>query len=433
MAENLPKSIGKYAVNGIAGRGAQGVVYRAHDPFVDRAVAIKVWSSVPGEGADEEQLRHMRKMFFNEAQAAGGLDHPNILRVYDAGEADGEPYIVMEYVEDSHNLRQHCNRSAQLAVEQVAAYVRDCALALEHAHANGVVHRDIKPANIMLNSAGDVKIVDFGIADRQRAGVTPVKSSCGSPRYVSPEQARGDKVGSQSDLYSLGTVLFELLAGVPPFQRKGIPSLLYAIAYEDPPDIRSLRPDLPELLIDVVNKALLKSTAERYQDGGSFAADLAAVFEDPAHEVDDEPSEERKFQMLRPLSFLEPFTDDELWEFIEVGEWCKFRTGEEIVVEEDVHGALYILISGRVGVSRGATVLDEINAGECLGEIGYVLDEPRVSTITAVKSSVALRIDEPVTDWASFTCQLKFSKQIQRVLATRLSSSSRKAAEARGA
>ena len=433
MADKLPTSIGKYAVNGIAGRGAQGVVYRAHDPFIDRAVAIKVWSTAPDEDADEEQLRRMRKLFFNEAQAAGSLDHPNILRVYDAGEADGEPYIVMEFVEGSHNLRQHCNRAAQLPVEQVVSYIRDCALALEHAHANGVVHRDIKPANIMLNSAGDVKIVDFGIADRQRSDATQVKSSFGSPRYMSPEQARGDSVGSQSDLYSLGTVLFELLAGEPPFQRKGIPSLLYAIAYEEPPDIRTLRPDLPETLIEIVNKALLKSTDERYQDGGSFAADLAAVYEEPVPEADDEPSDDRKFQMLRPLPFLEPFTDDELWEFIEVGEWCKFRTGQEIMVEEDADDALYILISGRVGVSRGAAVLDEINAGECLGEIGYVLDEPRVCTITAVKSSVALRIDEPVTDWASFTCQLKLSKQIQRVLAMRLSSSSRKAAEARGA
>jgi eukaryotic-like serine/threonine-protein kinase len=433
MAENLPTSIGKYEVKGIAGRGAQGVVYRAHDPFIDRAVAIKMWSSAPDDEVDEERLRNMRSLFFNEAQAAGSLDHPNILRVYDAGEADGEPYIVMEFVEGSHNLRQHCNPAAGLSVEQVVGYIRDCALALEHAHANGVVHRDIKPANIMLNASGDVKIVDFGIADRQRANATQVKSSLGSPRYMSPEQARGDKVGRQSDLYSLGTVLFELLAGEPPFQRKGIPSLLYAIAYEEPQDIRTLRPDLPQALFEVVNKALRKSTDARYQDGGSFAADLAAVFEEPAPEADDEPADEDKFRMLRPLQFLEPFTDDELWEFIEAGEWCKFRTGQEVVVEEDADDALYILISGRVGVSRGAAVLGEINAGECLGEIGYVLDEPRVSTITAVKSSVALRIDEPVADWASFTCQLKLSKQIQHVLAMRLSSFSRKAAEARGA
>ena len=200
MSEKIPQSIGKYSILGIAGKGAQGVVYEGHDPFIDRKVAIKVWSKKPKPDADEKEIHRMRRMFFNEAQTAGSLDHPQILRVYDAGEADGQLYIVMEFVDGSRNLRQHCDPRNLLPMEQVVAYIRDCALALEHAHANGVVHRDIKPANIMLNSAGEVKIVDFGIADRQRPDATKSRNHFGSPRYMSPEQARGDAFRTQSDL-----------------------------------------------------------------------------------------------------------------------------------------------------------------------------------------------------------------------------------------
>ena len=178
--EELPKKIDKYTIVGIAGRGAQGIVYEGHDPFIDRAVAIKVWSreAAPGDVEEEEWLR---RLFFNEAQAAGNLDHPNILRVYDAGESDEQPYIVMELLQGSRNLRWHCTPKKLLPIVEVVSYVRDCALALEHAHANGVVHRDIKPANIMLTAQGDVKIVDFGIADRQRPDATRVGNSQGSP------------------------------------------------------------------------------------------------------------------------------------------------------------------------------------------------------------------------------------------------------------
>lgn len=431
MSEKIPQSIGKYSILGIAGKGAQGVVYEGHDPFIDRKVAIKVWSKKPKPDADEKEIQRMRRMFFNEAQTAGSLDHPQILRVYDAGEADGQLYIVMEFVDGSRNLRQHCDPRNLLPMEQVVAYIRDCALALEHAHANGVVHRDIKPANIMLNSAGEVKIVDFGIADRQHPDATKSRNHFGSPRYMSPEQARGDAIRTQSDLYSLGAVLFELLAGRPTFEKKGIPALLYNIAYEKVPDIQTIRDDVPDALAAVLTKALCKDVDERYRDGGLMAADLAAVYGEAEPEDSGEPSDDRKFKILRSLSFLEPFTDDEVYEFIDVGEWCTFRIGQEITVEEDADDALYVLVSGTVSVSRGAAVLGEINAGECLGEIGYVTDEPRACTITATKPSVALRIDEPVVDWASFPCQLKLSKQIQRVLAGRLSATARKMAEAR--
>jgi eukaryotic-like serine/threonine-protein kinase len=429
-AEQLPEKIGKYSILGIAGRGAQGTVYEAHDPFVDRAVAVKVWLRDAAPGDVEEEAR-MRRLFFNEAQAAGNLDHPNILRVYDAGEANDQPYIVMEFLEGSQNLRRYCSSNSLLPIGSVVGYIRDCALALEHAHANGVIHRDIKPANIMLNQQDDVKIVDFGIADRQRPDATRLGNSYGSPRYMSPEQARGDDLTTQTDLYSLGVVLFELLTGRPTFDKKGVPALLYHIAYEAPPSLLSFRPDAPEALSDIVARALTKDLTVRYANGGDFAADLDAVLTGGAPVVEVEPDEDAKFALLRELDFLKPFTDDEVHEFLEVGDWDRFRVGQEIIVEEDSDDAIFILVSGRCSVSRGGAVLDDVEAGECFGEISYVTEQPRVATVTATKPVTILRIEEPIIEWASFTCQLKLHKHIQKVLAARLSSLSRRVADAR--
>ncbi|MBT6274877.1 MAG: protein kinase [Chromatiales bacterium] len=424
------EKIGKYAIRGIAGRGAQGIVYAGHDPFVDRAVAIKVWTRDVGD--DDESAARMRRLFFNEAQAAGNLDHPNILRVYDAGEAaNGQPYIVMEFLKGSRNLRRHCNFNDLLPIEAVVEYVRDCALALDHAHSNGVIHRDIKPANIMLTTQNDIKIVDFGIADRQRPDATRVGNSYGSPRYMSPEQARGDDLNTQTDLYSLGAVLFELLAGRPTFQKKGVPALLYHIAYEQPPTVQSLRPEVSEELNAVVLRALEKDIGMRYQTGGEMAADLDAVLNGEAPEELGEPGEDELFDTVRGLSFLKPFTDDEVHEFVDAGEWLRFRLGQEIVAEDDERESLFLMLSGRACSSRGGAVLDEIDEGECFGEISYITGEAQVYAVNATKPSMVLRIDEPVVDWASFTCQLKLHKQLQRVLAERLSVMSRRVTEAR--
>jgi serine/threonine protein kinase len=428
--EDYPEQIGKYSISGIAGQGAQGVVYAAHDPFIDRPVAIKVWSRDAGP-VDEEEEARMRRMFFNEAQAAGNLDHPNILRVYDAGEADDQPYIVMEFLEGSLNLRKFCRPSTLLPIEKVVGYVRDCALALEHAHANGVIHRDIKPANIMLTPLDDVKIVDFGIADRQRPDAPRLGNAYGSPRYMSPEQARGDDLNNQTDLYSLGVVLFEMLVGRPTFEKKGVPALLYHIAYEEPPTLLSLRPDAPEMLGDVVARALSKDLSVRYTNGGDMAADLDAVLSGGEPEAEVEPDDEAKFAMLRQLPVLEPFTDDEVHEFLDAGDWVRFRVGQAVIEEEADDDAFYLLVSGRVSASRGGVVLGDIQEGECFGEISYVIGESRLATVTATKPSTALRIEEPITDWASFTAQLKLHKVLQRVLATRLSVLSRRIAESR--
>ena len=162
-----------------------GVVYLAHDPFAERPVAIKL-GSIP-TSAEAARLSH--RIFFNEARLAGLLKHPNILSVYDAGEEDGRPYIVMEYVDGSRTLKDHCQADSLLPLRRVVEIAFKCARALDYAHRAGVIHRDIKSSNILLTPSGDVKIADFGIARRLHSETTQVMGMVGSPRYMSPEQA----------------------------------------------------------------------------------------------------------------------------------------------------------------------------------------------------------------------------------------------------
>src|SRR6056297_2230589 len=172
VMSDIPKTLGKYDIYGEAGRGNMGVVYAGHDAFVDRKVAIKVLAS-PRAPDDPVTLR-AKRLFFNEARSAGHLDHPNILRIFDAGEYDGQPFMVTEFVEGVQNLRQYTASGEGQDVDWVVMLMIQCASALDYAHGRGVIHRDIKPANIMLTQQGVVKIVDFGIAQRDQADATMV-------------------------------------------------------------------------------------------------------------------------------------------------------------------------------------------------------------------------------------------------------------------
>jgi len=253
MAEQ-PQRIGKYDVVDVLGRGAMGVVYRGHDPYVDRPVAIKVASNVGIEGAQSLA----RRMFINEARSAGRLDHPNILKVYEAGEEGSQPYMVMEFIAGGDTLRNYCKAGSLLPLVKVLDILRQAADALDYAHGQGVLHRDIKPANLMLTRDGQAKIGDFGIARRADDDQAQVTGWFGSPLYMSPEQAQDLEMTAQSDLFSLGAVFYELLVGSPAFSARGITGLIQKILHEEPQSVRALRPELPEAVELIVRKMVAK-------------------------------------------------------------------------------------------------------------------------------------------------------------------------------
>jgi len=361
----------------------------------------------------------VRKMFFNEAQAAGNLDHPNVLRVYDAGEADGEPYIVMEYVAGGETLRTYCDPENLLPVERVVEMVAQCAKTLHYAHDRGVTHRDIKPANIMLTEDGVVKVGDFGIAQRSHTDKTQVVGVYGSPRYMSPEQAGDKQISGQSDLFSLGVVLYELLTGRPPFMAKNLPGLVYKILHDPPPPIEQVRPDLPASLVQVVNHALEKDTAKRYKTGEEMAADLTAIFEELNRPFADR-AEDEQLLVLQQLRFFEDFSESEVAEVLRAGTLKTFPAGEQIIQEGAEAACFYIIVSGDVRVTKNGRQVGLLSAGESFGEMGYLSDMTRTAAVLAVGSVTALKVDADVKEWASFPCQVRLTKTFQRILIERL-------------
>ncbi len=424
MADELPEKIGKYSVTGIAGKGAMGIVYVGHDPFVDRKVAIKISTQDTGDDDDQATLQ-ARKMFFNEARAAGALDHPNILRVYDAGDADGEPYIVMEFIENADDLKSFCTQETLLPISTVAEHVKKCALALNYAHEHGITHRDIKPANIMLNDQGEVKIVDFGIAQRTKADQTQVLGWFGSPLYMSPEQAKDENITSQSDLFSLGVVTYEMLTGVQPFVAKGISGLLNNVLNKNPDAVSVIRPEIPESFADLVRRAMEKSIEDRYKTGADMAADLDNVLSDL-----DNPlfglSDDEKLARAKALDFMEGFSDAEIKEFINASEWESYKAGTTIIEEGQQTSSFYLILAGEVTVMRAGKEIAALNEGECFGEMAYLSGDKRSARVNAANNVALMRVDAPIKEWASLPVQMRLNRRFQQILIERLATTSRK-------
>ncbi|HMA88979.1 MAG TPA: serine/threonine-protein kinase [Burkholderiales bacterium] len=264
------QSIGRYRIVAELGRGAMGVVYKAVDPLLERPVAIKtVNMALERDGIERYEAR-----FYQEARAAGGLSHPNIVTIYDIGKSGEIAYMAMEFIEGVE-LRSLIGEGRILPVAQAVSIAIQVAEGLAYAHQRGIVHRDIKPPNIMIMSNGMVKITDFGIA-RMRASevLTQTGMMLGSPKYMSPEQVLGKRADFRSDIFSLGIILYEMLAGTAPFGGDNVTALMYQIVNLAPPAPSVLNFDVPELLDYIVAKMLAKSLDERYQSAGELAQDL---------------------------------------------------------------------------------------------------------------------------------------------------------------
>src|ERR1017187_864081 len=268
---------GRYELDGVAGRGGMAEVYRARDIRLGRVVAVKTLrDDLAGDQAFQERFRR-------EAQSAALLNYPSIVAVYDTGEdlagPAPVPYIVMEYV-DGQTLRDLLRDGRRLLPKRALEIVGGVLRALDYSHRHGIVHRDIKPANIMLTRAGEVKVMDFGIA-RSLTGsqvtITQTSQVIGTAQYLSPEQARGERVDARSDLYSAGCLLYELLTGRPPFTGDSPVAIIYQHVGQAPKPPSTYQPDLSADLDAVVLHALVKDRDGRYQDAAQFRSDLAAA------------------------------------------------------------------------------------------------------------------------------------------------------------
>ncbi len=260
-------SIGKYEIIDVLGEGAMGVVYRALDPVLGREVAIKVMNDALARDDD------FRTRFMREARAAGSLQHPNVITVFDCGEVEGHLFIAMELVKGA-DLEHLMGAGTSLTMADKLEIMIGVLNALSYAHKRGIVHRDIKPANIRVNEEGRALIMDFGIAHIQSSNMTKTGMMVGTPNYMAPEQVMGGKITPQTDIFAAGAVLYELLTNVRPFEGENMHSVLYKIVSEPPPRpekvVTGLRPDITE----VVMKALAKEPADRYATTADMAAAL---------------------------------------------------------------------------------------------------------------------------------------------------------------
>jgi eukaryotic-like serine/threonine-protein kinase len=264
--------LGRYQLEKELGKGAMGVVYLGKDPKIGRVVAIKTMALAREFEGDE--LEDARKRFFREAETAGRLQHQHIVTIFDAGEDHELAYIAMEFLKGT-DLSGHTRVGQLLPAGQVASIVARVADALDYAHQLNVVHRDIKPANVMYEVQTDiVKVTDFGIARVTDASRTRTGMVLGTPSFMSPEQIAGKKVSGQSDLYSLGVMAFQMLAGMLPYRAESMAELMFKIANEPAPDLRALRPDIAPDLAAAVDKALSKSLDRRYSRGRDMADDF---------------------------------------------------------------------------------------------------------------------------------------------------------------
>jgi serine/threonine-protein kinase len=336
------QTLGRYRIIGELGRGAMGAVYRALDPLIEREVALK--TLLPNLPA--EVMAEVRERFLREARSAGRLNHPNIVTIFDVGEQDGMAYIAMELLE-GRSLQAILRDSGRLAYDLVADIAAQLADALDFAQRHSIVHRDVKPANVMIDSSERAKLMDFGVAYVPSSTMTQTGTSLGSPRYMSPEQVLGMPVDPRSDIFSLGVVLYEMLARRTPFESPGdttVFALMNRIAGMPHPPLRQVDPRIPEAFERIVDRALAKKPEQRFQRAGEMAAELrragtpaSPAAHAPAPAAPPPPAAERpaqedkaRRQLLEDLDkFVERF-DHEEQARVKAEEQAQLRKEEEM-------------------------------------------------------------------------------------------------------
>lgn len=415
--------IGKYDLIRVIGQGATATVYLGNDPFAQRDVAIKV--AFPEILKSPERGKLYTHLFLNEASLVGKLAHPHIVQIYDAVVAEDLCYIVMEYVRGG-TLEACCSPTTLLPIERVVEIIFKCTRALDFANRIGITHRDIKPANILYSgddpATGDIKISDFGAAIVDAPERTQV-SGIGSPAYMSPQQVRELALDHQTDIYSLGVVMYQLLTGHLPFQASSNYNIIYQIINSEPTPPSALRREIPPVLDAIVARAMAKDTKARYATWEDFAHDLAQAFRQK--QLNTPPrdfSESEKFDTLRELPFFADFTDVEIWEVLRFSHWSTIPPGVAVMRDGD-HGDFFcFLAEGELKVIKGSRILNLLTTGDCFGEMAVISKgtQTRGADIIALTESKVITVKGDALRKASDACRMHFYQSFLEVLAGRL-------------
>jgi serine/threonine protein kinase len=434
---HVPERIGKYVLKGELGRGAAGVVYRSHDPFVRRDVAIKL-APYTGDRAVAPEDSEQGQAFFAEARAAGMLQHPNIVALYDAGFEGNLFYLVMEFVPGT-TLAPFCEPDGEaLAIERVLEVGFACANALDYSHVRGILHRDIKPGNVML-TGGVPKIMDFSIAEIQAGAVADAAAGAaeaprnlrGSPLYMSPEQVRMEPLTPASDLYSLGAVLYQLLTRQPPYRANDLQTLFGHIQRTPAPRVEDLRPEVPRDVCEVIRRLLQKDPADRFQSGKELAGELARLFDELRHQ-ERQLTRRDNTDALRRLRFFDRFSEAEVEEVMAASTLANHAAGTLIAEEGEIDNAFYLIVLGSAIVQRGGRTLHRLGKGDCYGEAALLATQRNTCSVVADGPVLALKVSGMRLEQRSDGCRSRFYKTFLEAMIYRLSMASAKAAANRG-
>jgi serine/threonine protein kinase len=416
--------IGKYEIRKTLGEGATSTVYLAHDAFADRPVAIKVIH--PEVLQDPAKGKLYRHLLVNEASLAGKLVHPHIVQIYDAVVADDQSYIVMEYVPGG-TLDRYCRADRLLPLDRLVEIIFKCTRALDYAFRMGVTHRDIKPANILLarsgNAQGDIKISDFGAALLSSDETQTQVSGVGSPAYMSPQQVRELPLNHQTDIYSLGVVMYQMLTGRLPFTATNNFGMVYQICNAEPTPPSSLRTEVPASFDAVVARAMHKDLERRYATWEEFSHDLAKAFHNKqmASRREVFPDSE-KFETLRGLTFFADFSDVEIWEVVRLSTWDRVTPATLVMKDGEPGDFFCFLVEGELRVTKRGRILSVLSPGDCFGEMAVIGrgQHLRGADVVAETEAKVVTIAGQALHNASDVCQMHFYQAFLQVLTGRL-------------
>ena len=415
--------IGKYDLVREIGRGATATVYLGNDPFTQREVAIKV--AFPEILKNPARGKLYTHLFLNEASLVGKLSHPHIVQIYDAVVAESLCYIVMEYVPGS-TLDDFTTPDKLLPIERVVEIIFKCTRALDFAYRIGITHRDIKPANILFAgsdpNSGDIKISDFGAAIIDSPDRTQV-SGIGSPAYMSPQQVREQALDHQTDIYSLGVVMYQLLTGQLPFQASTNYNIIYQIINTEPVRPSVIRKQIPEVLDAIVARAMSKDIRDRYQTWEDFAHDLAQAFRNKQLKAPKRDfAESEKFDTLRELPFFVDFSDVEIWEVLRFSRWSSVSPEETIMRDGDPGDFFCFLAEGELKVTKNGRILNLLTTGDCFGEMAVISKGTQIrgADVVALTASKIVTVKGEALRQASEACRMHFYQSFLEVLTSRL-------------
>ena len=399
------------------GEGGMGEVHLAYDSFLQRDVAIKLANLAMLK--DPEVGERMHKMWMNETRLAGKLRHPHIVEVFEAGTTEEFGYLVMEYVAGG-TLSQYTKPDTLMPVEQVIEDVYKVCNALDYANKLGLLHRDIKPVNIMLTEDHVVKVADFGTAYFSKSEETQV-FDVGTLPYMPPEHFRNWPPNLQQDIYAVGVVTYQLLAGNLPFTADSFETLMKQKLDGQFVSLEARRQDIPNEVRFVVHRAMHADPQVRYDSWQTFCDDLHHALPrlDRPNEVLFDTA---RFDTLRRLEFFTGFGDTQLWETIHLSKWHAYSDGDVIVEEGSPGDSVFVIASGEASITRGGAMLNQIGRGECLGEMAYLDDAAhlRTATVWALSALVLIEIPAPALRDGSAELQAAFGRAFMRIMLKRI-------------